>query len=259
MAAGSRINAVIDWEIWSLGDLRIDAGWFLINCDPDTYRRVPGSAGTVPPVAELAEIYQDELGPRPPTGLVQRAGVLQVGGDVVADRQAQQPKTYTASRIGGHGGNPPAVAGKPGRCWITGHPVLGTELAWVIPASHSDATPVLVRRLIIVGRDGHQGRELYLPFVDRRMPGCWTGSGEASAMPVPPVRAATAIDIPSSRAAHQQIIIAALSAVCPNRRQLSLILPSPPISHKSHKYTTTVFGRPANFATRDGKWVRCRP
>ncbi|MGD1173351.1 phosphotransferase family protein [Mycobacterium seoulense] len=62
MAAGSRVNAVIDWEIWSVGDPRIDAGWFLINCDPDTYRRVPGAAGMVPPVAELADIYQEELG-----------------------------------------------------------------------------------------------------------------------------------------------------------------------------------------------------
>ncbi|OBH82114.1 phosphotransferase family protein [Mycobacterium sp. E2989] len=62
VAAGSRINAVIDWEIWSIGDPRIDAGWFLINCDPSTYRRVAVAAATVPPVAELAGIYRDELG-----------------------------------------------------------------------------------------------------------------------------------------------------------------------------------------------------
>lgn len=61
MAAGARIDAVIDWEIWSIGDPRIDAGWFLINCDPDTYRRV--SRGDVaPPVAELTAIYRDRLG-----------------------------------------------------------------------------------------------------------------------------------------------------------------------------------------------------
>ncbi len=62
MAAGASINAVIDWEIWSIGDPRIDAGWFLINCDPDTYQRVPDPVGIAPPIAELAEIYQDELG-----------------------------------------------------------------------------------------------------------------------------------------------------------------------------------------------------
>lgn len=62
MAAGASVNAVIDWEIWSIGDPRIDAGWFLINCDPDTYQRVRVPAGIAPPIAELAEIYQHELG-----------------------------------------------------------------------------------------------------------------------------------------------------------------------------------------------------
>ena len=62
LAAGARVNAVIDWEIWSIGDPRIDAGWFLINCDPDTYQRVPASAGMAPPTVELADIYRHELG-----------------------------------------------------------------------------------------------------------------------------------------------------------------------------------------------------
>ena len=62
LGAGTHVNAVIDWEIWSIGDPRIDAGWFLINCDPDTYQRVPGSAGIAPPTAELADIYRQELG-----------------------------------------------------------------------------------------------------------------------------------------------------------------------------------------------------
>ncbi len=62
MAVGARINAVIDWEIWSIGDPRIDAGWFLINSDPGTYQRVPASAGIAPPIIELAQIYQHDLG-----------------------------------------------------------------------------------------------------------------------------------------------------------------------------------------------------
>ncbi|ORA16588.1 phosphotransferase family protein [Mycobacterium arosiense] len=62
LAAGPRINAVIDWEIWSIGDPRIDAGWFLINCDPDTYRRADPPDGVVPPIDELAELYASELG-----------------------------------------------------------------------------------------------------------------------------------------------------------------------------------------------------
>ena len=62
LSVGTSINAVIDWEIWSIGDPRIDVGWFLINCDPDTYQRVPASANMAPPVAELTQIYQHEMG-----------------------------------------------------------------------------------------------------------------------------------------------------------------------------------------------------
>jgi aminoglycoside phosphotransferase (APT) family kinase protein len=62
LAVGARINAIVDWEIWSIGDARIDAGWFLINCDPDTYQRVPASAEIAPPAAELVEIYRHEGG-----------------------------------------------------------------------------------------------------------------------------------------------------------------------------------------------------
>ncbi|OBG26574.1 phosphotransferase family protein [Mycobacterium sp. E3198] len=62
MAVGTRITAVIDWEIWSIGDPRIDVGWFLINGDPATYQRFPDSAGVAPPTAELAELYGRELG-----------------------------------------------------------------------------------------------------------------------------------------------------------------------------------------------------
>lgn len=62
LASGARINAVIDWEIWSIGDPRIDVGWFLINCDPDTYRRIRAPDGMAPPTTELAELYRCELG-----------------------------------------------------------------------------------------------------------------------------------------------------------------------------------------------------
>jgi aminoglycoside phosphotransferase (APT) family kinase protein len=61
LADGSRIAAVIDWEIWSIGDPRIDAGWFLINCDPQTYRRSTRYVAAVPPLDELAEIYRDAV------------------------------------------------------------------------------------------------------------------------------------------------------------------------------------------------------
>jgi aminoglycoside phosphotransferase (APT) family kinase protein len=62
VASGTRITAVIDWEIWSVGDPRIDAGWFLANADPDTYRRLTPYVDVVPPVAELAARYTDAIG-----------------------------------------------------------------------------------------------------------------------------------------------------------------------------------------------------
>jgi aminoglycoside phosphotransferase (APT) family kinase protein len=61
LADGHRITAVIDWEIWSIGDPRVDAGWFLINSDPSTYRRPTRYSGTAPPLDELAAIYRDAM------------------------------------------------------------------------------------------------------------------------------------------------------------------------------------------------------
>ena len=61
LAAGHEITAVIDWEIWSVGDPRVDVGWFLINSDPDTYRRSTPYRGATPPVAELIDDYSAAL------------------------------------------------------------------------------------------------------------------------------------------------------------------------------------------------------
>ncbi len=61
LADGNQITAVIDWEIWSIGDPRIDAGWFLINCDPQTYRRPTRYATAVPPLDELAATYRQAM------------------------------------------------------------------------------------------------------------------------------------------------------------------------------------------------------
>lgn len=66
LADGRGITAVIDWEIWSVGDPRVDVGWFLINSDPDTYRRITPYRGTTPPVPELAAEYQEALGGNAP-------------------------------------------------------------------------------------------------------------------------------------------------------------------------------------------------
>ena len=62
LAQGSRVTAVIDWEIWSLGDPRVDVGWFLLNADPETYGRVTCYTGLTPSLAELAAEYAGALG-----------------------------------------------------------------------------------------------------------------------------------------------------------------------------------------------------
>jgi aminoglycoside phosphotransferase (APT) family kinase protein len=61
LAAGPHIRAIIDWEIWTVGDPRVDLGWFLVNADPETYRRPTryAAAGALPSPAELASVYGD--------------------------------------------------------------------------------------------------------------------------------------------------------------------------------------------------------
>jgi len=62
LASGGRITAVVDWEIWSIGDPRVDLGWFLLNADPRTYERATRYAGSLPGLAELEEVYAVAMG-----------------------------------------------------------------------------------------------------------------------------------------------------------------------------------------------------
>jgi aminoglycoside phosphotransferase (APT) family kinase protein len=62
LAVDRVVTAVIDWEIWSVGDPRVDLGWFLVNADPATYGRDTPYAGTTPSPTELADIYAHALG-----------------------------------------------------------------------------------------------------------------------------------------------------------------------------------------------------
>jgi aminoglycoside phosphotransferase (APT) family kinase protein len=62
LASGAAVTAVVDWEIWSLADPRVDVGWFLVNADPDTYRRATRYAGALPSIDALTAIYRDALG-----------------------------------------------------------------------------------------------------------------------------------------------------------------------------------------------------
>nr|WP_203471447.1 phosphotransferase family protein [Mycolicibacterium chubuense] len=62
LVRGTEVTGVIDWEIWSLSDPRIDLGWFLVNCDPMTYRR---TGAPVPAAADLIATYRDQSGAEP--------------------------------------------------------------------------------------------------------------------------------------------------------------------------------------------------
>ena len=62
LAVGADVEAVVDWEIWSIGDPRVDLGWFLVNADPATYRRSTRYAGALPSARELDDLYADALG-----------------------------------------------------------------------------------------------------------------------------------------------------------------------------------------------------
>lgn len=64
LAVGSEVTAVIDWEIWSVGDPRIDLGWFLANADPATYARPSSFVDAVPSRADLLEHYAPGAGVR---------------------------------------------------------------------------------------------------------------------------------------------------------------------------------------------------
>jgi aminoglycoside phosphotransferase (APT) family kinase protein len=60
--AGERARAVVDWEIWSLGDRRVDLGWFLLFAD---HRNFPALGNPVPGLPAEAELLDAYLGEQP--------------------------------------------------------------------------------------------------------------------------------------------------------------------------------------------------
>jgi aminoglycoside phosphotransferase (APT) family kinase protein len=62
LARGGAVTAVIDWEIWTIGDPRVDVGWFLTNADPETYRRETRYVGLLPSARDLSEVYAEARG-----------------------------------------------------------------------------------------------------------------------------------------------------------------------------------------------------
>jgi aminoglycoside phosphotransferase (APT) family kinase protein len=63
LCAGDRINAVIDWEIWSVGDPRIDLAWLTFFTDDAGHPAVaPGTVAGTPAGCEIVRAYEDALG-----------------------------------------------------------------------------------------------------------------------------------------------------------------------------------------------------
>ena len=63
LCEGGRINAVIDWEIWSVGDPRIDLAWLTFFTDDAGHPAVaPGTVAGTPSGREIVRAYEDALG-----------------------------------------------------------------------------------------------------------------------------------------------------------------------------------------------------
>ena len=63
LCAGDRINAVIDWEIWSVGDPRIDLAWLTFFTDDAGHPAVaPGTFAGTPAGREVVRAYEEALG-----------------------------------------------------------------------------------------------------------------------------------------------------------------------------------------------------
>jgi aminoglycoside phosphotransferase (APT) family kinase protein len=63
LCEGDRINAVIDWEIWSVGDPRIDLAWLTFFIDDAGHPAVaPGTVAGTPTRDEIVRAYENAIG-----------------------------------------------------------------------------------------------------------------------------------------------------------------------------------------------------
>jgi aminoglycoside phosphotransferase (APT) family kinase protein len=70
LCAGDRLNAVIDWEIWSVGDPRVDLAWLTFFTDDAGHPAVaPGTIAGTPTGREVVAAYEEASGrPLPELG-----------------------------------------------------------------------------------------------------------------------------------------------------------------------------------------------
>ncbi|MFF0288721.1 phosphotransferase family protein [Streptomyces sp. NPDC005262] len=59
LCVGRRATAVVDWEIWSVGDPRIDLGWFLLFADHRNFPRLGRAVPGLPTEVNLLDAYLD--------------------------------------------------------------------------------------------------------------------------------------------------------------------------------------------------------
>lgn len=59
---GPAAVAVIDWEIWSVGDPRVDLGWYLTFSDPRDFPSIGFPARRLPPADALVAAYEAATG-----------------------------------------------------------------------------------------------------------------------------------------------------------------------------------------------------
>ncbi len=62
LSEGTEVRAIIDWEIWSRSDPRIDLSWFLFFTDEAGHPVAPGAASGMPSDAELLAAYEAAAG-----------------------------------------------------------------------------------------------------------------------------------------------------------------------------------------------------
>ena len=63
LCTGDTVNAVIDWEIWSVGDPRIDLAWLTFFTDDAGHPAVaPGTVAGTPAAREVVRAYEEAAG-----------------------------------------------------------------------------------------------------------------------------------------------------------------------------------------------------
>jgi aminoglycoside phosphotransferase (APT) family kinase protein len=63
LCEGDLVNAVIDWEIWSVGDPRVDLSWMTFFTDDAGHPAVaPATIAGTPPRREVVRAYEEALG-----------------------------------------------------------------------------------------------------------------------------------------------------------------------------------------------------